>query len=458
MDLILEYPTWFLLLAALAGLLAGFGLYWKNQRVAHWSAPLKYSLQILRTLSVFLIIVLLLGPLLKTVSQESEKPLVIIGIDNSSSLIMTKDSVEIRTGIQAQLNELISRISEKYEVSPFLFGGSVYQGSEFTFDGAKTDLSGLLTELDNRFVGRNVGATIIISDGIVNRGANPDYHKRRVNGPLYTVALGDTSVQRDQLVAKIDHNQYAYLGNKFPVEVHVEAYQMAGRETELELTVNELSVHKVKIPIAGNDFMKKITLELSAEELGVLRISARLRILDGELSAENNRKDVFVEVLDGRQRVLILAASPHPDVSAIRKAIQGNQNYEVQVLVAGQGKFDVNEFDLVILHQIPQRNRVGEEDLRKIVASDVPIWSIVGMQSDLARLAGLNFGIGITSNGKSSNEALPIVDSKFPLFTIDAGIPRLLANVPPLVTHFGDYTLSASSRSLMNQRVGSVKT
>ncbi|MFT4525116.1 MAG: hypothetical protein ACI85F_001269, partial [Bacteroidia bacterium] len=34
MDLILEYPTWFLLLAAIAGVLAGFGLYWKNQSIA----------------------------------------------------------------------------------------------------------------------------------------------------------------------------------------------------------------------------------------------------------------------------------------------------------------------------------------------------------------------------------------------------------------------------------------
>ena len=458
MDLILEYPTWFLLLAALAGVLAGFGLYWKNQSIAHWSAPLKYGLQILRTLSVFLIIVLLLGPLLKSVDQQSEKPVVILGIDNSASLVLTKDSSSVKEGFQAQLDGLISKISEKYEVSPFLFGGSVSEGSQLTFNEAKTDLSGLLTELDDRFVGRNVGATVIIGDGIVNRGANPDYHKRRISGPLYTIALGDTSLQRDQLIAKVDHNQYAYLGNKFPVEVHVEAFQMDGRESELDVTVNGRSVHKVKIPITGNEFRKKVSVELSAAELGVLRISSSLRVLEGELSTQNNRKDVFVEVLDGRQRVLILAASPHPDVAAIRKAVQGNQNYEVEALVAGQGSFEVNDFDLVILHQIPQKSRVGEEDLKKILESNIPIWSIVGMQSDLARLAGLNFGVTISSNGNSSNETLPIIDPKFPLFTIDAGIPRLMSSVPPLITHFGDYTVSASSRALMSQRVGSVKT
>ena len=439
-------------------MLAGFALYWKNQSIAHWPAPLKYGLQILRTLSVFLIIVLLLGPLLKTVSQESEKPVVILGIDNSSSLVLTKDSTAVKNEFQSKLDLFITKIAEKYEVNPFQYGGSVTKGSKMTFDEAKTDLAGLLTELDDRFVGRNVGATVIIGDGIVNRGANPDYHKRRVSGPLYAVALGDTSLQRDQLIAKLDHNQYAYLGNKFPVEVHVEAFQMDSRESELEVLINGRSAHKVKIPIAGNEFRKKIALELDAQELGVLRISSSLRILDGELSTQNNRKDIFVEVLDGRQRVMILAASPHPDVAAIRKAIQGNQNYEVEVLVAGQGKFDVNDFDLIVLHQIPQKNRVGEEDLGKIIESNVPIWSIVGMQSDLSRLAGLNFGVTIRSNGKSSNETLPIIDSKFPLFRIDAGIPRLMSIVPPLVTHFAEYTLSASIRALMSQRVGAVQT
>ena len=102
-----------MLLAAISGVLAGLGLYWKNQSIAHWSAPLKYGLQILRTISVFLIIVLLLGPLLKSVDQESEKPVVVLGIDNSSSIVLTKDSSLVKGSLQTQLDALISKISEK---------------------------------------------------------------------------------------------------------------------------------------------------------------------------------------------------------------------------------------------------------------------------------------------------------------------------------------------------------
>ena len=412
----------------------------------------------IRSVATFIIIVLLLGPLLRTNIQETEKPVVLLGLDNSSSLVTTKDSSQVRSDLQAQVDVFIEKISEKYSVSPFMFGSEVVEGADIDFSASRSDMAKFLVEMDERYVGRNVGAAVVFSDGIVNRGTDPEYYKKRISGPIYTVALGDTSLQRDQLIASVEHNQYAYLGNRFPIEVNVQAFQLQGKKGELTVTVNGKDAQVIAIPFDQSVFRKKFKFELLANEKGVVRISSTLKVLDGELSIDNNRKDVFVEVLDGRQKVLILAASPHPDIAAIRKAILGNQNYEVEAMVIGQGDFEPKDYDLIILHQIPQKNRRGENDLQRILSSDVPVWAIVGMQSDLRRLVAANMLIQVRSQANSANEALPIVDQDFPLFTLNEGIPRLLSSVPPLTSLFAEYELSSSSRALMKQRIGAVET
>ena len=40
------------------------------------------------------------------------------------------------------------------------------------------------------------------------------------------------------------------------------------------------------------------------------------------MSYLNNVKDVFVDIIDGRQKILLLANAPHPDLGAIKNAIE----------------------------------------------------------------------------------------------------------------------------------------
>lgn len=275
---------------------------------------------------------------------------------------------------------------------------------------------------------------------------------------MYTVALGDTAIQRDQFIAAVDHNRYAYLGNRFPVEVTMHAFQLKGKRTELTVKQNGKLIHSTVIQISDHDFRKKTAFELNADKPGVARISISLKQIDGEISTYNNRKDVFVEVLDGRQKVLILAAAPHPDVAAIRRAVSADPNYEVHALVADNNEIDLTQYDLVILHQIPQKGGKGEKELAQIFNSDIPVWSIIGMQSDLSRVAGLNLGASVSTSKGASDQVRPILNSKFPLYRLDPGQARLLSSIPPLITHFGTYQLSPAARTLMYQKVGAVDT
>ena len=169
-------------------------------------------------------------------------------------------------------------------------------------------------------------------------------------------------------------------------------------------------------------------------------------------------QDFFVEVLDGRQKVLILAANPHPDVAALRRSISGNDNYEVEAFVLGDKEFNPEQYDLIILHQLPQQGGLGRPDMDKIRASTVPLFCIVGAKTDLRWFNDMNFGMQITAARQSKNEVMPVFAKGFSLFTLDENVRRMLQRFPPLNAPFGEYTASGSAQTLFNQRIGNVET
>jgi hypothetical protein len=105
----------------------------------------------------------------------------------------------------------------------------------------------MLEELDVRYGNRNVGALVIATDGLYNRGSNPLYHVSGLQVPFFAIALGDTVVRKDVRIGRINFNKTVYLGNSFPVEVTVEARQAAGEQ--ITLTVMEDSACFISRPV-----------------------------------------------------------------------------------------------------------------------------------------------------------------------------------------------------------------
>lgn len=458
MELILEYPIWFLIPAALVA--AGFGvmMYLRSRPTDHFDPTMKRLLAVIRSLAAFLIIVLLLGPLIKTLTQEVEKPVILVGIDNSSSINLGKDSTFYNGEYKEQLAQFQQKLGADHQVRSFSFGSQVSQRKDPDFTDSRTDLSELLREFDDQFVGKNVGATVIMSDGIVNRGSDPTYHNKRFSGPIHTVALGDTTTQRDLKLDRIDANKYAFLGNRFPIEVLVAANKLKGKSTTLVIKADGKELFRQKIDITSEDFNKKVKTDLLAETAGMTRLSVSVTQLEGEISTFNNRKDIFIEVLDGRQKILILAGAPHPDVAAIRSAVSTNNNYEVKVAIAGVDKLDLPAYDLVILHQVPFAKRASSGIFEELSSQNIPTWFIIGMNSELSGLKRFLPGVNITPQGRTSNEMSPLLARNFPLFQLKDGTSTLVSKLPPVTGYFGTYNISEGAVTLMNQKIGSVET
>jgi hypothetical protein len=458
-SIVTQAPAWFILLCILAGAIYAAALYFRDRFNRTYGWKLASLLGLLRFLCVTFLALFLLKPLVKTSERTVEKPVVVIAQDNSESIITGKDSAYYKTTYLQQLKDLAASLSAEYDVQFLSFGASVQEGIDsVNYSEQYTDYSSLLNELHTRYSGRNLGAIVLATDGIYNKGANPVYSYQKLNVPVFTIALGDTTVYRDILLSEVTVNRLAYLGNQFPVQIIVEGRKAAGAASNLTVTRNGNTLFSQNIVFNSDRDFQTIQLVLDAKEVGLQRYTVSLAAIDNELTVNNNRKDFFIDVLDGREKVLILAQAPHPDVAALREAIEVNDNYRVEAFLAKDFSGNVNEYNLILFHQLPSTGGVGQGAITNALEGGIPALFIWGSATDFNAFNALNTGISLRNFRSNSTDIGGTFAEDFALFTLSPATSGMMDLMPPLTVPFGETSMSPGASPLAYQRVGTIRT
>ena len=424
-------------------------------------------LGILRFLLVTALSFLLLGPMFRALLTELETPIIVIAQDNSESVYSGKDTSFYNGAYGEKINGLIDQLSADHEVKTYSFGETVREGMPLDFTDKQTDISELINELDVLYSNRNVGAIILASDGMYNKGMNPLYAAGldQLDAPLYTLALGDTTLKKDLVVQKVAHNQLAYLGNDFPIEVLVHAGQCKDEPTQLRVVKDGAVIQTKPIQIKSQTFLETVPLVLNAEEKGIQHYTIELVPVADEISTVNNYMDIYIDVLDNRQQVLILAEAPHPDIRALKAAIESNKNYELEVVLVSDQRHPVftteaaiQKYNLVILHQLPATSRKALKLVNSIMESEIPVLGIVGRKSNINAINAMPFGVSIKKSGGRINEVEAVVNKESKLFSLGPEMESNISNYPPLQAPFGEYSLDPGVHVLLHQKIGRVVT
>lgn len=457
-SLVTELPFWFLLFCILAGLLYASVLYYKENNLPDVKPSLKFFLAAIRFFVVTILAFLLLSPLLKTAFREVEKPIVVVAQDNSKSIIIGKDSAFYKSEYLASIKRLIEKLSTKYEVHSLTFGDKISDNPEIKFTEGQTDIAALFNEIDTRYSNRNLGALVICSDGIFNKGEDPVNVAKSFKVPVYTVALGDTTIKKDVLISKVRHNRMAFFGNTFPLEITLEAHHFAGKSAQLTIQNKDEILLNQPVVFTGNNFSKTIPVQLSAKAKGIQRYTVKIAASPGELTYHNNVQEVFIEVLDGKEKVLLLAAAPHPDIAAIKQAIESNENYELDVVYASDFSGSTSGYNLVILHQLPNVSVPFSKLNQLVTAEQVPLFFILGNESNIPAFTSLNMGLSVIESRGNPNEVEALPAENFSLFTLSEKTRSFISQMPPLLAPYGNYKSSNSSTVLLKQKIGAVSS
>jgi len=459
----ISYPWWYIGLCLLLGALYAFVLYFKDNSFKDAGKKVnRYikALSILRFLVVSFLAFLLLMPLLKNRVTSVEQPILVYLQDNSESVknALKADSTTFKNNTA----ELVSQLSENYTLHQYQFGDAFNDNLDYSFTGKVTNLEGALEEVYNRYANQNVGGIILATDGIYNEGSNPIYSSKTLNVPVYSIALGDTTPKRDIKIERSYYNKIAYLRDKFTLRVDVTATNCAKEGSSLKVFKisgkNKDRLILKKIAVKDNDFTKTYDLEIEATTPGINQYQIEIDKIEGEATLQNNVQGIYIDVLDSRQKILLLAAAPHPDITAIKAAIEKNENYETTVAYANNFKGVVNTYDLVVLHGLPSRNAPVTQLLSDISSKGIPVFYVISQQTSIANFNKAQPLLQINGSNQQLNNAKADMQSGFTLFTLENTMADNLVNLPPINTPFGEYTMGENAVSLLNQKIGTVNT
>lgn len=457
----LQFPTWFILLCIGLGAVFALLLYFRDRTFVDHPQWTRILMSVLRFLSVTTISMLLLSPFLKLFNESTQNPVIVIGQDNSASIAdaMSRDD---STAYVNALKDFREKLGDKYELQVVTVGESVHKKDTFSFNEPMTDLAQFLEYTTDQYGDQNLGAIILASDGLYNRGKNPLYVPRRTTAPVYTIALGDTTLKTDILISRVLHNRIAFLGDKFPVQVDIAANKLIGRNATVKIEridgSQRNSVGQTTVRVEGDPWFRTEEFIIEAQQPGVLRYRASVSGVGGEEVYGNNSKDFYIEVIDGRVKILLLANSPHPDVSALHAVLQEHQNYTPTVAMINDFKGSIKDFDLVIFHQLPSARHDISAVITEMDALQKPRLFIVGEQTMLNRFNTTQPYLKIQAGQQSTNEVTALVESSFQLFTVPEDLNNQISKFAPLNAPFGQYTTDPSAQVYLWQRIGRVDT
>jgi hypothetical protein len=448
-----SYPAWYLVLAPILGFALAWIYYRKNETLKSFSKIIFGVSFLLRGLALTLIFWLLAEPLLKTTENFEEKPLLVVALDNSLSVVSTADSSNVRAFYESSLPDYLGKNYPEIAKEILYFDSETHK--ELDFKGNETNPEQFFAYLKNTYGKRDNLVLVMASDGIFNKGANPLYLQSLKNQPVYTIGLGDTTQYPDLYIANARYNRLVYKGNEFPIEVQVGKQNVAETQTMLSLYLGNEKIASQPLNFGKSDFVKH-TFYVKAESEGLIQYKVRVEPFSNELNIENNQENLFIEVIENRQKILVFNAEPHPDIFAIVSALKQIESFEVIQKTKHITKDDLAGVDLIITHGVPSKGSPGVRNVLK--STEVPMFNILGTYTDLLAYNQMQDFVNFEISGNQKEDYNMVLNSNFNLFNINEKSKQLINNAPPISFYFNKPKLKKELEVLATRRIGTVST
>jgi len=399
-----------------------------------------------RSLSLFLLGVLLINPTFQKQEIENIKPILSVLIDNSQSARYFQQEKNIEQTLQKIKKS--KRINEKFDVRLFSFGNSLNTLDSLSFDKNHTNISDALNSV-NELYKNDLGAILMLTDG--NQTIGNDYEFTNSKQSVFPLVIGDTTQYKDLKINQLNVNKYSYLKNKFPVEALL---QYEGKE---DITTKFLIYHKEKkifsknVRFSPNKKSHTILANLQATSQGQNYFTASIRNLSDEKNTENNTKNFSIEVLDQQTKVLILSSVLHPDLGALKKAIESNEQRTAEIKMIDNFKGQINDYQMTVLYQPTNR-------FAKIITAlknqNSNYFSISGIKTDWNFINKQELGFTKQAINQTENYAAQYNASFLTFLQKDIGFNQF----SPLKDNYGEVVITKPHQTILYQNINGIQT
>jgi hypothetical protein len=429
-----------LLSVLLAGGVSFFQYFYKTKN----QSKINWLLAFLRFFSIFGLLLLLLNPRISSKSYETIKPPLPIIVDNSSSV----NDLGATSKAQEVYQKLIASkaLQQKYAVQSYGFSSEMESMEQFDFKGSQTKLFEVGKNLKSIYKS-SLFPTVIITDG--NQTIGNDYvYSFDSSNAVYPIVLGDTATVMDLKISQLNVNKYAFLKNKFPVEVFLSYSGTKALTTKFSISKGNSILTSQNVTFSPNQRSQRLNVILPAESVGVQVYQVKIISAMTEKNTYNNTKNFAIEVIDQKSEIALVTSFNHPDVGMLKRSLEGNLQRKVTVIKPSQIN-SLQDFNVLILYQ-PTNEFKSVFDKNK--SANLNTLVITGTQTDFAFL---NQQQSVFEFKMSSEREDYMADfqSTFNLFATE-NID--FENLPPLQHSFGTISTKKQVEVLLKARIRNV--
>jgi hypothetical protein len=438
----------------LVGLFLCFGISWffyrKEFFIKTSPVAIKWSLIIVRATSLFVIFYLCLDPFISYQQKNNLKPEVLILVDNSQSMEFGGVTVD---SIQNVLDQIRNNLTDDVRVACKSFGAEISPFDSLSLGASKTNFRNSFQEAASLYEGRNLVASIIVSDGIVNVGSKNQL-AGIVNCPLYFLACGDTSLKKDIVLKHLYHNNKTVVGNEIPLQVEGVVSGFRGGQVDLVFYIGNQKVGSESVRVNKDDQSFVVNKAFSIDSLGLQKLTVRASGLEEEFTFSNNELTGFIEVVNEKKKIQILYSQPHPDIAAFKAVLKELDSYSVSTSSFENFKWEESNH-LTVLFGMPENQRELEEVERQLMKRNSNHLFFLNSKVNYELMKSPEFSV---LGSDESSEMFFELDPEFSLFKISKESNQKISRFPPVSVPYGEYVFSHNYKMLGVQKAGKVST
>lgn len=402
-----------------------------------------WILTLLRFITYASVFMLLINPKFDTVTYYNEKPNLVIAVDNSESITYLDQAQPTKDFINAlKTNE---ELNENFNLEFYTFGKDIHPTDSLSFDEKQSNLALVFQRLSEVY-NNSIAPTLLISDGNQTYGNDYAYMTKRYKQAVFPIILGDTTTYTDIKIQQLNVNRYAYLKNKFPVEVIATYNGNTTVNTQLRITAGNTTVFSKPLTFSKTQTSQIVNLTLPANRVGVTSYRAQVLPLDNEKNIINNTKNFAVEVIDQKTNVAIVSDILHPDLGALKKSIESNEQRNAEIVSTLEFLNKSNDFQLVIVYQPTNNFKALFSEIEKLKLNKIVIagtktnWSLLNeLQSNYKQ-----------QQTNQTEDYQPTLNQNYATFIIDN---LNFGEFPPLQAEFGETTFNIPFETILYKTV-----
>lgn len=435
---------------------------------------LKVLLVILRSFALILLLALIFEPILTLTRKYTVKPVNLIFVDNSKS-ISFKEQFNRKEIIQkffndAEKNNLLN------QSKIFSFGSNVIERenselNQLKFNDGSTNFTNIFNKVKN--LDDDISTITILSDGVITDGDNPIYSTEKLDIPIFTVGLGDSTQMKDIEITNVLHNEIIYANTETSILTTIHQKGFDNQKVSIFFYEENKLINQQEINF-GNDEIKTISFSYLPKEAGEKKLSIQISVLEGEFSKENNKKIFFVNVISNKIKIGLVAGYLSSDISLIKNSLMNDTNLVVNTLtIIGKNKLleknysekSLDSSDVLFLINFPSEE-TPDNILQKIKGlisnKNIPFFITVSNYVSINKLKQLSNELPFSFSNPISGTIL--VQPNFindeinnPILQNNAlNIAEAWNNLPPIYAPNWNIVSKPESRILLKTRVNNV--